>query len=186
MEELNEDKILAEEFLSGNEDAFSELVKKYSDNLYNFIFSLTGDRMMAEDIVQETFVKAWKNMKRFDTSKNFKTWLFTIGKNTAMDFLKKKKATPFSFFEKDGNPNPFEEIVDENELADIILTKDETGEELRMGLDKIKDKYRIILKLCYIEDMSLSEISEVLEIPYNTAKSQHARALLSLKKILLQ
>jgi len=182
----SDDKILIRDFLSGNEDVFSELVKKYLDNLYNFIFSLTKDKMMSEDIVQETFVKAWKNIYRFDVSKNFKTWLFAIGKNTAMDLLKKKKAMPFSFFEKDGNQNPFEEIIDENELADIILKKDESTEELRKGLEKIKDKYRVILELCYIEDMSLLEISEVLEIPYNTIKSQHSRALSELKNVLMQ
>ena len=179
-----DDKKIIENFLAGDEQAFSVLVKKYLDNLYNFVMIFMGERMAAEDVVQETFVKAWKNMKSFDKSKNFKTWLFTIGKNTAMDFLKKKKAMPFSFFENDEGISPFENIVDENELIDQVLAEDEDGEKLWKALKKIKDKYRLILELCYREDMTLAEISEVLEIPYNTLKSQHGRALLALKKAL--
>jgi len=183
LNEVDDEKII-ENFLAGDEQAFSVLVKKYIDNLYNFIMLFVGEKMAAEDVVQETFVKAWKNMKRFDKSKNFKTWLFTIGKNTAIDFLKKKKAVPFSFFEKDDDMSPFENVVDENELADQILARSESGNDFEKALVLIKEKYRIILELCYKEDMSLSEISETLEIPYNTIKSQHVRALSALKKVL--
>lgn len=181
----NEDNKLIEDFFSGDERAFENLVEKYLKPIYNFIHQLSKNKSVVDDLTQETFLKAWKNIKQFDKSKNFKTWLFTIAKNTTYDYFKKKKEIPFSFFEDEDGSNKLENISEEKKLPDEILYENDLKEDLEANLNKIPEKYKLILVLHYKEGFSLSEISQILKIPYNTAKSSHARALKRLKEVIL-
>ena len=185
-----EDNKSVEDFLAGDEAAFEKLLQKYLKPVFNFLCQLVRDRNIAEDLAQETFVKVWKNMRRFDSDKKFKTWVFAIAKNTAFDFFKKKKTIPFSVFaDEDGN-NPLEEINGDDspagELPDEILMKKDLTRELDEKLEQIPEKYKIILLMRYKEDFSLGEISEILGKPYNTIKSSHSRALFQLKKVFME
>src|SRR3989338_5537868 len=94
------DEQLVKSYLKGDEKALEELVRRYLPVIYNFSRKYTGDPDNASDIAQEVFVKVWKNLKKFDTSKNFKAWLFTVAKHTALDWLKKKNALPFSLLKE--------------------------------------------------------------------------------------
>lgn len=181
-----DDKKLLEDFSCGDEAAMGAVVKKYLKPIFNFLFRLAGEREAAEDLTQETFVKAWKNLRKFDTSKSFKTWLFTIAKNTAFDWLKKKKEIPFSNFADDEGEGWLENIADENILPDEILERSDLAAELENILQKLPPHYRAILLLHYKENFSLHEIAEILSEPYNTIKSRHQRGLSKLKKLLLE
>ena len=179
------DKKLIENFLAGDDSAFSGLLNKYLKAVYNFTYSMIGDRDALDDIAQITFIKAWKNIKKFDRDKNFKTWIFTIVKNTAIDYIKKKKTIPFSrFLDEEGN-SVLEEIKEDEILPDEILNRDDLARELDKKLEQLPVFYKMIMILHYKEDLSFHEISEILGRPYNTIKSQHNRALHSLKKILM-
>ena len=169
--------------LSDDEDAFAEIVQAYLNPIYNFVYRLAGDRDAAEDLTQETFVKAWKNLKRFDQNKSLKTWLFTIAKNTAFDWLKKKKEIPFSNFADDEGESWLENIADENILPDEILERSDLAEELDAILQKLQPHYRAVLLLHYKEDFSLHEIAEILGESYNTVKSRHQRGLGKMKEL---
>lgn len=198
MEISNENRII-EKILSGDEEAFAEIVKIYLSQIYNFLYRLAGDRDAAEDLTQEAFVKAWKNINKFDprrkrslapyrtegSGSGFKTWLFTIAKNTAFDWLKKKKEIPFSTFTDEEGESWLENLADENILPDEILERKNIAEELDEILQKLPPHYRAILLLHYKEDFSLHEIAEILGESYNTIKSRHQRGLVILKKILL-
>jgi len=181
MEIPNENRII-EDILSGDEDAFSEIVKIYLNQIYNFVHRLAGDRDAAEDLAQETFLKAWRNLKRFDQKRNFKTWLFAIAKNTTFDWLKRKKEIPFSTFTDEEGESWLENVADETDLPDEILERSDFAEELDGILQKLPPHYRAILLLHYKEDFSLHEISEIIGDPYNTIKSRHQRGLVMLKK----
>ncbi len=177
-----DDKKLIERFLAGDEPSFNELVQKYLKPVYNFLFRLTNDQSAIDDLAQDTFLKAWKNIRRFDTQKSFKTWLFAIAKNTAYDYFKKKKAVPFShFIDRFGN-NRLEEIEETGSLPDEILDRENSKESLEKELKNLPAYYQLILLMAYKDDFSLHEIAEILEKPYNTIKSQHGRALNELKK----
>lgn len=178
----NSDNQWIENFLQGDEQGFSQLVKKYLSPIYNFLARFTSDQEAADDLTQETFIKAWKNLRHFDVSKDFKVWIYTIAKNTAYDFLKKKKIIPFSFFEDEKGNTPFDFISDDNLLPNEFLEKEELGKELEEKLNEISSTYRMILLMYYKDGFSLAEIAEILHKPYNTIKSQHQRALQSLKK----
>lgn len=179
-----EDNKLIEDYLAGDGRAFEKLVQKYLKSVYNFLFHLLSDKSVLDDLTQETFVKAWKNLSRFDREKNFKTWIFTIARNSAWDHLKKKKALPFSAFEDDEGNNLLEQISDNNILPDDLLMNIESNFNLEEKLEKLPAHYRSLLLLHYKDDLTLQEIAEILKKPYNTVKSQHARALHALRKIL--
>jgi len=178
---IDENKIISK-ILSGDEDAFAEIVKIYLNQIYNFVFRLIGDRDAADDLTQETFVKVWKNLNKFDQNKNLRTWLFTIAKNTVFDWLKKKKEIPFSTFADEEGESWLENVADENIFPDEILERSDLAEEMEKIIQKLPPHYRAILLLHYKEDFSLHEIAEILGEQYNTIKSRHQRGLVMLKK----
>lgn len=176
-----DDKKLIEKYLSGDDAAFEQLTRKYLKNVYNFLFRITSDRAVLDDLTQETFIKVWKNMRRYDKEKSFKAWLFTIAKNTAFDYLKKKKTLPFANFTSDEGYSYFDEIPEDKILPDELLEQKDAAKQLEEKLEKIPEQYRIILTMRYMDDLTLHEIADILALPYNTIKSQHARALRNLR-----
>ena len=173
-------------YRNGDPEAFKELINRYAGILYNFTARI-GGVSEAEDIVQETFIKVWKNIDRFDEKKaRFKTWLFTVAKNTTTDFLRKRKNVLFSDLEnnnREGEADSFDEkIPDENLLPDEVLAKLEDKTRLEKTLAKLPLPYREVLILHYQEEMTFDEIGKILDKPLNTVKSQHRRAVLALRK----
>jgi RNA polymerase sigma-70 factor (ECF subfamily) len=170
-------------YLNGNKDSFTEIVNRYIKIIYNFIYRLIGNEKVAEDLTQEVFLKAWKNIKGFDTEKSFRTWIFSIARNTAIDYLRKRKDVPISAFDTED-----EENIIENTLIDEELKPDEIYalSENKIHIEKILNELTIIQKqvvlLKYMNEMSLSEVAEVMKIPLDTAKSHHRRALSKLRK----
>jgi RNA polymerase sigma-70 factor (ECF subfamily) len=182
-------------YKNGDGEAFKELINRYAAALYNFTARLSN-RNDASDIVQEIFIKAWKNISNFNPLKaSFKTWIFTIAKNTTTDFLRKKKSLLFSDMparaggSKNENQNEdinsfAENIPDENLLPDAALERLEDSQFLNKILESLRPEYREVLVLHYQEEMTFDEIGEILDKPLNTVKSQHRRAIMELRKML--
>lgn len=187
MHNLDEtDQQLIASYFEGNAVAFSELLKRHLDAVYNFSYRLSGDALLAEDIAQETFVKAWKNLKAYDRDRNFKTWLFAIARNTTIDHLRKRKNIPFSVFENNEGENFFvENIQDTAPTALELFALAERKEVVESALLQISPKYKEVLLLHEGEDMTFAEIGKMLDRPLDTVKSQYRRALLALKEIIL-
>jgi len=178
------DEQLVANYLKGNEKALEILIKRYLKPIYNFVYRYIGSEE-AEDVTQEVFLKIWRNLKKFKQNKKFKTWIFSIAKNTAIDFLKKKKIIPFSEFEKESKENTLIETVpDSFSLPNEFLEKAELAEEINSVLEKLPLSYRMVLFLYYTEHFNFREIAEILGESINTVKSRHRRALLMLKKML--
>lgn len=181
------DEQLVKQYLSGDEGALRVLFERYVSRIYNFIYRYTGGKVDADDIAQEAFVRAWKNLKRFDEKKSFRTWIFAIAKNAALDSLKKKKAVLFSDFEGEDETNVFEETIsDPLPLPDEIFDRADIARFVSSSLEELSPRYRIVLILHYTEDFTFQEIADSLGEPLNTVKSRHRRALLILRKILEQ
>ena len=178
-----EDNDLIKEYLNGDEGAFRELVNKYTGTIFNFSARFVGVEY-ANDITQDVFIKIWKNIKKYDEKKaNFKTWLFTITRNTTTDYLRKKKTINFSTL--DSEEERYEDNIEyEFILPDEILIKLEDKELLNKLLDKLPGNYKEVLILYYQEDLTFKEIGGILNKPLNTVKSYHHRALTSLREML--
>lgn len=180
-----EDKKIIEDYLLGNTGAFEVLVERNLRLVYRYAFRMARDKEDAEDIAQETFAKLWRNMRKFDTDKNFRTWLLGIAHNTAIDLLRKRKDFVFSDFDNEGGDFS-ETIVDPAPLPPEIFERAEKNKLLDDALGQISPASREILTLYYEEDLTFNEIGTILNKPLNTVKSQHRRALLALKKIFSQ
>jgi RNA polymerase sigma-70 factor (ECF subfamily) len=177
---------LVEAFLAGNEDSFAVLVERHISMTYKFTYRYLGNADDTNDVVQEVFIKAWKYLKRFDVDRNFKTWLLTIAKNTALDFIKKKKPLLFSKIEEgDGDLDAFlAPYLESADLPDEMLSKKDTREHLESVLNELAPSYRTVLTLRYNEHLKFREIAEVLQEPIDTVKSKHRRGLILLRKAL--
>ncbi len=160
----------------------AELIQSHLKATYNFVYRYVGNAHDAEDITQDTFIKAWKNISKFDVSRNFKTWLFAIARNTALDFLKKKKAYMFADFENEVGENVLAKTLkDTAPLPDSLFDQKDTVDKLERAMTVLSPDQRAVLTLHYQEDLTFEEIGEVLKKPANTAKSLHRRALLALR-----
>jgi len=180
------DEKLMENFLAGDEKSLELLIDRYLKPLYGFVLQLVGDGNVAQDIVQEVFVKAWKHANSFNMDKKFSTWLYAIAKNTAYDFLKKKKTIPFSAFENSNGQNMLEFIEDQTALhSSTLLQKMDDTKEAQEYLQSLKPELRTILVLHHKQGFSLVEIAEIMKSPANTVKSKYRRAIFFLKKIKL-
>jgi RNA polymerase sigma-70 factor (ECF subfamily) len=184
----DDDAKLVAAFMKGDGESFAALVDRHMPMVYKFTYRYVGDTDAANDIVQDVFIKVWKNIKKFDTGKNFKTWLLTIAKNTALDALKKKKALLFSKIEEgetdlDTFLAPYVEGPD---LPDELLQKTQTKADLERMLAQLNPSYRSVLLLRYVEHLKFREIADALQEPIDTIKSKHRRALIQLRKMLAE
>lgn len=176
------DEQLVAQFISGDETAFEQLVDRYLKPLFNFTLQLVGDANVAEDIVQEVFVKVWKNIAKYDADKKFSTWIFAIAKNTAYDFLKKKKSIPFAAFEKEDGSNLLEYVEDETILhSHALLQKMDNAKNAQEFLNSLSPQNKTILLLHHTHGFALAEIAQIMGHSPNTIKSKYRRAILSLR-----
>ena len=179
------DNQLVAAYLKGDEESLEDLIKRYIKPIYSFAYRYIGNAHDAEDVTQEVFLKFWRNLKKFDREKNFKTWIFAIAKNSCIDFLKKKRAIPFSEFEnKEGENTLTETLADPSPLPDELLERAGVAQMLTSAMEILSPKYRMVLFLRYNDHFNFREIAESLDEPLNTVKSRHRRALIMLKKLL--
>jgi RNA polymerase sigma-70 factor (ECF subfamily) len=177
---------LINESLQGKDSSFAELVSRHISGVYKFAYRYVHDAADAEDIAQETFVRAWKNLKKFDTTRNLKTWLFTIAKNASLDLLKKKK--PLAFSKITEAENELESFlapyVASGELPEVSVDNKFLKGDLDAALSKLPPAYRAVLALRYNEHLKFREIAETLGQPIDTVKSKHRRGLALLRSVL--
>jgi len=184
MDNLN-DQQLIKNYFKGDEKSLEILIKKYLKPIYSFVYSYAGNIQEAEDITQETFVKMWRNLKKFDKQKDFKPWIFTIARNTSIDFLKKRRAITFSEFENERGENILTETISDSSPlpVELLERKDAIG-VLAKAIGKLLPKYRKTLLLYHNDNLTFREISETIGEPLNTVKSRYRRGLIMLKKLL--
>jgi len=176
------DEQLVAQFISGDEQALSALIDRYLKPLFNFTLQLTRDSQVAEDIVQEVFVKVWKNISKYDAEKKFSTWIFAITKNAAYDWLKRKKSIPFAAFEKEDGTNILESVEDETILhSHSLLQKMDDAKNAQEFLNTLSPQNKTILLLHHQQGFALSEIAQIMGHSNNTIKSKYRRAILSLR-----
>jgi RNA polymerase sigma-70 factor (ECF subfamily) len=158
----------------GDSTAINLLYENYADSLYGVILKVINDEELAQDALQETFVKVWKNSKKYDSKKaKLFTWLYRIAKNTAIDKLRSYN-------------NRFDKEVQIDKSNVYILPASNLNQDvldLREHVAKLDEKYQIVLKALFFEGMTQQEASEELDIPLGTIKSRLKIGLRELKKV---
>ena len=160
-------------------DSFEELATPLFDQLYNFAHWLTQNRDEAEDLVQETYVKALKGFSSFQLGTNFRAWIYRILRNTFLTSRKGLKVTmtvPLDFDDEEG-PEP----AIEHDTPETLLLARSSQELLQKVIDELPVHFREILLLCEVEEMSYQEISDTLAVPIGTVMSRLSRARQTLR-----
>ena len=168
-------------FQGGNENAYIELVNRYKDKLINFIYNYLGDIESSEDVVQETMIKLYQKKHYYKEIAKFSTWLYTIAKNLANTELRKRKqrkTTLLSQFSKDDKM--YDLPSNDNEVGQEIQTQI-VSKIIRDAVDQLSEKFKTVITLRDIQQLSYEDISEIIDVPIGTVKSRINRARLQLQ-----
>ena len=168
-------------FQGGNENAYIELVNRYKDKLINFIFNYLGDIESSEDVVQETMIKLYQKKHYYKEIAKFSTWLYTIAKNLANTELRKRKqrkTTLLSQFSKDDKM--YDLPSNDNEVGQEIQTEI-VSKIIREAVNQLSEKFKTVITLRDIQQLSYEDISEIIDVPIGTVKSRINRARLQLQ-----
>jgi RNA polymerase sigma-70 factor, ECF subfamily len=177
---MKNDSELVKGYLNGEKSDFDLLVARYLRQIHSFFFRALNNTDESSDLTQETFLRVCKNLKKFKQDKNFKVWIFTIAKNLLIDWYRKKKNIVFS--KLDTEEEFFEDtLVDIEALPDEIFSNFQDLEKLNEAMENLRPDYKIVILLHHTDDLTFSEIAEILDKPLNTVKSQYHRAILELK-----
>jgi RNA polymerase sigma-70 factor (ECF subfamily) len=179
--EIPDDGKLVEKAKKGDEHAFELLVRKYQKGIYRLTYRMTNDHFTADELAMETFVRAYKALYRFKKGANFFNWIYTIGMRLSLNYLKKQKRMV------DGDPEVMNAISQrdrhDDDLLDRVIGK-ETTMKIRQAIERLPEKLKMVLLLRIDEEMSYSEIAEVLKVPAGTVMSRLNRAREQLKRSL--
>lgn len=181
-----EDDQLVKRAVGGDEQAYRELVEKYERALYFHILKMIKDKEQVEDLVQETFVKAFDNLKSYSTNYAFSTWLYRIATNHTIDYLRKKKLQTMSIDDpvktKEGDMRM--QLPDESAETDRKIIRKQRQNMVREAIKDLPPKYRRVIEMRHMEEKSYQEIADVLELPLGTVKAHIFRARELLYKLL--
>jgi RNA polymerase sigma-70 factor (ECF subfamily) len=177
----NTDEQLLQAAILGDQDAFGVLMRRYLAPMYSFVRRLGVGPGDAEDVTQEIFFKLWKHRRSFRADARCKPWLYQIGRNTAIDWLRKKRAIPFSEFDvrldEDVGESIADTIADEAPLPDELVSRAQDADFLDHMLDQLPTAIRQIVLLHAIEGLTFQEVAGIVGRPLNTVKSQYRRAI---------
>lgn len=175
------DNELVKEYKNGDRASLEVLIARHLSSIYNFVRRFVGEHE-ADDVTQETFVRVWKHIGRYDETRNFRVWLFTIARRVAIDFTRKKKHAHFSIFD-DENGESFD-VEDLSELPHELFRRKEVVEALEALVSELPDDRKTIVILHDAEMLPFKDIADIMGRPINTVKSQYRRALMTLRKLI--
>lgn len=153
--------------VAGSQPAFQEIVRRYERPLFNLIRRIVRDPVLAEDVAQDAFLKAFRGLGGFDTARRFSSWIFRIANNAALDALRRRQADPLRQVEVPEPSAPA--TADQVEAAAL-------GAALDAALAALRPEWRAAVVLRYDEGLSYEEVAEVLGIPEGTVKTFVHRA----------
>ncbi len=183
-----DDTKLVNAYLLGESRSFDVLVERYQARLLNFVYRIVGDRERSEDLVQEVFIRVHRHLARFDRSKKFSTWIYTIASNLAKNELRNRSRNPLVLFtsitqgwEDEERPLEFE---DPSSRPDDLFQKRHVKEMVEESVAKLPQHHKEVFVLREIEGRSYEEIAEITHCNLGTVKSRLNRARSSFAEII--
>ncbi|MFJ5763158.1 RNA polymerase sigma factor [Neobacillus sp. NPDC093182] len=166
---MEEESQWIEEVLSGNKQAYAQIINKYKNPLYATILRMTGNQQDAADLVQEAFIKIYHQLGKFDGKGSFSSWIYRVAINHCMDEFRKKryKMERVEIKEKD--------IMDSHH-PEVIFLKNEKNRQLEKLIAGLPEEERMILLLRYVNELSYNEIGGLMSLPLSTVRNKLHRA----------
>lgn len=180
------DEELIAEFQAGNEAAFNLLVGRFKDPLTNFVFRFIGDWDECNDVVQETFIRLYRNKHSYRPVARFSTWLYTIATNLAKTQLRRRKRRAILFFggkSEDGS-EPLFDVPDEKSRTDSLVESSLTEDRIQQALNRLSAKYREVVVMRDVQELTYEEIAEITGMKIGTVKSRINRGRSQLQEML--
>lgn len=180
-ETASDSDVLAD-VMAGDVEAFEKIVDRHKNRLFNFVYRFVGDRETTEDILQETFLRAFRRRREYRAIANFSTWLFTIAGNLAKSELRRRKRWRFFSLNWDEESETGIEIPDESRRPDTMAETAMTDALIQEAIESLPANYRKVILLRDVEGLSYQEIAQVVGRPVGTVKSRVNRARLRLQR----
>lgn len=169
-----------------NADHFECLMERYEGKLLRYIQRITNvDRETAEDILQEVFLKAYKNLHEYDDDFEFSTWIYRIAHNEAISFYRKQKVRPEVVVQKENETDYLEMVPSEIDLRDDYVKK-ELATKVHQIINSLPEKYKTVLVLKFLEERSYDEIADILQKPPGTIATLINRGKEQFKKLAIK
>ncbi|SHI73809.1 RNA polymerase, sigma subunit, ECF family [Arenibacter nanhaiticus] len=183
MELLIEDSVLVSNYINGDEKSLETLINRHNQRLSSFIYSKVQDKVVTEDIFQDTFIKVIKTLKKgmYIEEGKFLPWVMRISHNLIIDYFRKNNRMPK--FEVSKNFNIFSVMGDDHLNAERRLIKDQIDIELSLMVKELPVDQREVVEMRIYRDMSFKEISENTGVSINTALGRMRYALINLRKM---
>jgi len=189
MSDSNRDNLLIEQCLNGRQGSFSKLIDKYKKLTFNVAYRMTNNLQDAEDISQEVFIRVYRSLYNFDPQYKFSTWLYQMTLNICRDRFRKGKIPSISLDAplKEDDQKDFSSIIPDNQNnpEDIIIGVEQTN-IINDLITSLPPKYREVIVLRHLRDLSYEEMSKILNISLGSVKTRLFRARELLRKILLK
>lgn len=168
------EKRLIQRAKRGERDAFAELIEIYKDKIFQLAYRMVGNRQDAEDIAQETFLRVYANLNSYDENYKFSTWIYRIATNLCIDRGRKKRPDFYldAEVETGDGLDWYSRLSSQDKTPEDKVVTQELQETVQDALSQLQPKYRSIMILRYIEDLSLQEISEIVKLPVTTIKTR--------------
>jgi RNA polymerase sigma-70 factor (ECF subfamily) len=182
--EAEADWLLVQRVQGGEVDLFDDLVRKYRERIWSVLYNLTSNREDAADLTQDSFLKAFQSINRFQGQSAFFTWLYRIAINTALNHLQKAKLRRFFSLEKIRDEEPvaglLDQLADPGDSSDRAACLGELQQKLNEALQKLSIKHRTVVTLFEIDGLSHEEIAEITGTSVGTVRSRlhYAKQLL--------
>ena len=186
---LSADAVLVLRCQEDDYDAFDEIVARYKDGIYNYIWRMISNREDVEDLAQEVFVRAFAAIKSFRRESNLHTWLYRIATNLCVDKyrrdgVEKRLIIPIERERRDDEEATSADVPDGTHDPQRLCERAELQAEVQKALSKLPEKLRAAVLLCDLEGMSYEEIAEALGCPVGTVKSRLFNARVQLRDLL--
>ncbi len=175
------DEVLIGRFQQGDNYAFDLLVKRYKDPLINFIYRFLGSQTDAEDVLQETFLRLYKNKHYYKEIAKFSTWIYTIAGNLAKTELRKRRRRTFFSINQFGGEEKDYEIPDDSNNPEQETNTQITDDIIQAAIERLSPKFKEVIILRDIQGFSYEEIADMIQVPLGTVKSRVNRARLKLQ-----
>ena len=176
---------LVSKALNNDQKAYGDIVNRFRAQIFNFILGMVKNRAEAEDLTQESFIKAFKALDTFNSEYAFSTWLYKIAANNCIDHFRKRRLVTYSIDAplKSKNGEMHRDFPDKDERPDTGLISKEKSIQIQKAIDSLPEKYRKAILLRHKEDRSYEEIAKELDIPLGTVKVRlfRAREMLKMK-----
>jgi RNA polymerase sigma-70 factor (ECF subfamily) len=180
------DAAVVAQVLAGDKEAFRLLVNRHSRSIFHVTYRMTGNQQDAEELVQETFLRAYKALARFELRSNFSTWLYRIAVNRTLDFLSMKKMQSKDTYQIVDEPDPEEgrqiQLSSDSPGPDRMVLSAEMKSKVAQSMSLLTPVERIAFTMRHMEGRSIDEIGETLKLNTSAAKNSIFRAVKKLRQ----